>query len=379
MGVNNLNFRDSRLSLVQNSKTDLKQITHEEKQQDHSRIINEYLRSRKLRNHTEGTINGAKRILDNFFMSIGMYCWEVKPNDVVEYSDIIYDIGLTVTTRRGYLGEIQRFYQFLLEHPVIPIEALQAHLGYLPTRLDEKYGTRVQQPIDKWYFPTHVSDDTPQRNLPSKDQLREFFAFLRRHIETAQKPITLCRDYALFRLIYHTGFRANETCKLDVTDVRFDLGTIHCRFGKGTRGSGKRERYALLDYKGLDNVLKIYIKEHRHKFLGANKDPALFLSEAGRRIGESTIRGRLNEHISTARENGIDIPLFSCHDLRRAFATHLYEEHPEKIEVIRQMLGHLQLSTTQRYLRPNKQFIVSQFEEITASRISRLKEDECFD
>lgn len=36
-------------------------------------------------------------------MSVGKYCWEVTPPDVIEYSDVIYDIGLTVTTRRGIL------------------------------------------------------------------------------------------------------------------------------------------------------------------------------------------------------------------------------------------------------------------------------------
>lgn len=312
-------------------------------------------------------------------MSVGKYCWEVTPPDVIEYSDVIYDIGLTVTTRRGYLGEIQRFYQFLTDHPIIPTDTLEARLGYHPVRIDEKYGLRIQQPVDRWYLPSHVTDEIPQRDIPSKDQLRDFFAFLRNQIEIAQKPITLCRDYALFRLMYHSGLRLDETRNLDVTDVRFDLGTIHCRFGKGSGGSGKRERYSLLEYKGLDKVLRIYIEEHRPKFLGADRSQVMFLSEAGRRIGESTIRGRLGEHICAAREKGIDIPIFSCHDFRRAFATHLYEEHPEKIEVIRQMLGHLQLSTTQRYLRPSRKFVVSQFEEITAKRITRIKEDERFD
>lgn len=366
----------SNLTVVQKIKTPLKKVAIGEKQRDHAALIEEYLRSRKLRNHSTQTILGANRILENFFMSVGRFCWEVGPQDVIEYSDALCDIGLTVSTRRGYLGEIQRFYQFLEDHPVIPSDRLQNQLGYSPTHISEKYGIRICQPIDKWYFPGHRTDDIPQRNIPRKEDLRKFFVFLRNQIETVQKPMTLCRDYALFRLMYHTGFRADETCKLDVVDVRFDLGTIHCRFGKGSNGSGKRERYALLEFKGLEKVLEIYLDKHRPKFLGSDVNPALFLSETGNRIGESTVRGRLNEHIRSAHENGLEIPLFSCHDLRRAFATHLYEEHPEKIEVIRQMLGHVQLSTTQRYLRPSKHFISSQFQEIANRRLSSLKEDQ---
>lgn len=53
-----------------------------------------------------------------------------------------------------------------------------------------------------------------------------------------------------------------------------------------------------------------------------------------------TIRHRLRQHLQAAHKAGIDAPLFTCHDFRRAFAIHFYEGHPETVGVLRLMLGH---------------------------------------
>lgn len=87
----------------------------------------------------------------------------------------------------------------------------------------------------------------------------------------------MARDYAMFRFLYHTGMRENEVAMVDVKDVRFDLGTIHCRIGKGSGGSGPRERWIPMLY-GLDQVLRIYLSEVRPKFIGADRTMALFLA-----------------------------------------------------------------------------------------------------
>ena len=41
------------------------------------------------------------------------------------------------------------------------------------------------------------------------------------------------------------GLRVSEACKLDLADIKWDLGRfgkLHVRHGKGARGSGPRER-----------------------------------------------------------------------------------------------------------------------------------------
>ena len=183
----------------------------------------------------------------------------------------------------------------------------------------------------------------------------------------------------MFRLMYHTGIRLNECRMLDVDDVSFERRTVHVRYGKGTKGSGRRERWVPITLHSIDEVIAIYLKHYRPHFLNADQNPALFLSEHGRRISEATIKRRLQENIQTVKQYGIDIKYFTCHDLRRAFATHFYESFSQKIEVVRHMLGHTLLATTQRYLKPSAKYFEQQLESLTSGQLKRLLEDDVND
>ncbi|HLO02238.1 MAG TPA: tyrosine-type recombinase/integrase [Symbiobacteriaceae bacterium] len=110
--------------------------------------------------------------------------------------------------------------------------------------------------------------------------------------------------------------------------------------------------------------------------MGADRTKALFLAETGGPITNRTIRARLRQHLQAAQKAGVEVPMFTCHDFRRAFATHFYEEYPEKIEVLRLMLGHQFLATTQRYLRPSRKFIEQQMEDLMGIRLDHLRGDE---
>lgn len=346
-----------------------------EQQEDHEKIVRSYESSMRIRNQAERTVRSTGHTLGNFFAATGKFCWEVTTDDVREYFEDLVDIGLTPETRRKYISSIRLFYEYLVAHPWIPALSMADSLDQDAVLVASKYGTRVTQPVDRWFLPRHTSDMSPQRAIPSVDQLRSFFKFLRRQIDALQKSAPAARDYAFFRLLYNTGLRLHEACGLDVDDVRFDLGTIHVRYGKGSRGSGPRERYVPLSFGGLDTVIEIYLKQVRSQFHGAVSEKALFLSEAGRRINEATMQNRIVDYVNEAQRLGFSVPVFRCHDLRRAFATHLYEKHPEALDTIRQLLGHSWLSTTQRYVRPSAVFLQQQLETITGQRIARIMED----
>ena len=49
------------------------------------------------------------------------------------------------------------------------------------------------------------------------------------------------------RLMADVGLRVNEACRLDLADVKWDLGRfgkLHVRHGKGARGSGRRSGWS---------------------------------------------------------------------------------------------------------------------------------------
>jgi parallel beta-helix repeat protein len=358
--ISNNNISDNTYSLV-------------EKQTDHNRLIENYILSRKLRNHSKGTIKGVMLILNRLFNIMGMFCWELNTNDINEYHENLFDSGLTLSTRRGYINTISNFYDFLLSHPEIPLSPIERKEGKISERVDWKYKVKLEQPVDKWFSPVHISEDSTVKSaLPSKNSLREFFRYIRTQANTSRKPFVTNRDYALFSLMYHSGIRQDECRMIDVSDVNFEHRTIHIRFGKGTKGSGKRERWVPIVLHGIEKILKDYIDKVRPKFIKDAKCNALFLSEFGNRISLTTIKDRLQRSIINAQEHNIEVPYFTCHDFRRSFATHMYESDPIMLSVIKEMLGHENLSTTQRYIRPSAKFLEQSLNKFSQNRLSSL-------
>ncbi len=182
----------------------------------------------------------VQRGLDAFFASVGKLAWEVIEEDVAAWQERLVEAGLAVSTRRAYLGHIRTFYDYLRDHPHVPLSPDELQTGAQPTALQVKYGREVTQPVSPWVSAAYSTDDaTTERYLPTREELRGFFGWLRRRVETARKPMPLARDYSLYRLLYHSGLRANELVHLAVRDMRLETLVIHVRAGKGTNGSAR--------------------------------------------------------------------------------------------------------------------------------------------
>lgn len=350
-------------------------VSPEEQIGDHQRLIDAYIRSRRLRNLNEVVNERVQRGLDAFFASVGKMAWEVTEAHVGVWQERLAEAGLAVATRRAYLCFLRTFYDYLRDHPYIPLTLDELQTGVQPTALQVKYGREIIQPVSPWVSATYSADDaTTDRYLPTREELRDFFGWLRRRVETARKPLPLARDYALYRLLYHSGLRANELVHLTVRDIRLESGVIHVRVGKGTKGSGPRSRWVPMMY-GIEKVLRIYLKEVRGKLdPSADNKGALFLAEGGGAIRYTTVRNRLSLLITEAQAEGVAVDAFAPHDLRRAFATHFYEEYPTRVEVLREILGHSSVSTTMRYTRPSRKYYEQQFAAILDQRFSGFPE-----
>lgn len=92
------------------------------------------------------------------------------------------------------------------------------------------------------------------------------------------------------------GLRVSEACKLDLADIKWDLGRfgkLHVRHGKGSRGSGPRERMVPL-INGADRTLRWFIEDVWGQFDDDHTRPGspLFPSErkntdgSSRRVGD---------------------------------------------------------------------------------------------
>jgi integrase/recombinase XerD len=80
---------------------------------------------------------------------------------------------------------------------------------------------------------------------PSEAEVGALFAGWRGELATCRKFAPTARNYAAARLMAGAGLRVSEACGLDLAGIKWDLGRfgkLHVRRGKGSRGSGPRER-----------------------------------------------------------------------------------------------------------------------------------------
>lgn len=164
-------------------------------------------------------------------------------------------------------------------------------------------------------------------------------------IETLLNGITNERDRILIGLFLATGLRVSEMRSLDRNSVSFELGRDKSgreRFtGAGqVIGKGRKRRKFYVD----EQTLQLYAR-----YLATRKDdhPALFLSERKNRMSVAAIQYTLR--IWCKR---LDLPHINIHRLRHTYATMLANANIDST-VLRDLMGHSSLSTTQRYFKLN--------------------------
>jgi integrase/recombinase XerC len=151
-----------------------------------------------------------------------------------------------------------------------------------------------------------------------------------------EDPLTL-RDRAILELLYATGLRVSELCGLDVDDVSLDRGRVRAL------GKGSREREVPLGEVAAD-ALSSYLVRARSSMLPEGGSAALFLNRRRRRMTPRDVRGMLEAY----RQRILSGRRASPHTLRHSFATHLMEGGAD-IRAVQELLGHANLSVTQRY------------------------------
>lgn len=151
------------------------------------------------------------------------------------------------------------------------------------------------------------------------------------------------RDLAMFELMYASGMRISECLELNLEDIHLTMGFVRC-FGKG----GK-ERIIPLGGAAID-ACKRYIENARPKLLKATeRTDALFINQRGKRLTRQGIWKLLKKHAMNAGINKEITP----HVLRHTFATHLIENGAD-LRAVQEMLGHVDISTTQIYTHVSK-------------------------
>ncbi|BCS86927.1 tyrosine recombinase XerC [Pseudodesulfovibrio sediminis] len=157
------------------------------------------------------------------------------------------------------------------------------------------------------------------------------------------------RDMALAEVLYGSGLRISEAIGLDMNDVDSDVIRVV--------GKGSKERIVPLSDAAVKRIRRYM--EQRHAFLKDDySEQALFLSvRAGKRLDRrqaNRIVAKLGKLAGLPKD-------VHPHMLRHSFATHMLEAGAD-LRSVQELLGHENLTTTQRYTHLDMQRIMQVYD-----------------
>jgi integrase/recombinase XerD len=149
------------------------------------------------------------------------------------------------------------------------------------------------------------------------------------------------RDRAMLETLYATGIRRSELVGLDLYDLDRERAWLTVRHGKGGR-----QRVVPLGERALAWVLR-YLEDARPALLARAEEWALFVSNLGTRYLPQPLGARIGRLI---RASGVRVRGGACHLFRHTCATLMLDGGAD-IRFIQELLGHVELGTTQIYTR----------------------------
>lgn len=261
--------------------------------------------------------------------------------------------GFSPHTLRAYRRDLNDFMRFYAEQNAVPewhhvgLRDLMAFLQQFKQAKPASQARRVSALRqffkflhDRTWLPTNCAHELEppklKKSLPSFLTVQETLRLIDELPGTGD--FAHIRDKTLLRLIYATGMRISECHSLTVQDIDLESLTAHV-FGKGS----KMRQVPL----GASNRAQIqdYLVERSVVLANIGSDlPAFFINEKGKALGVRCMRRIVNQ---AAEQLGFPTTI-SPHALRHSYATHLLENGAD-IRSIQELLGHVSLSTTQRY------------------------------
>lgn len=185
----------------------------------------------------------------------------------------------------------------------------------------------------------HLDIPRASKRLPKVLSLEEVEALL--EAPTGNDFFSI-RNRALLETLYATGMRVSELLNLTLTDTHLTMGFVRCV------GKGNKERIIPLGG-AATKAIEYYLEYSRLSLMKNNRHDTLFVNHHGRPLSRQGFWKVLKQ---LAKQAHIEKEL-TPHTLRHSFATHLLENGAD-LRAVQEMLGHVDISTTQIYTHVTK-------------------------
>jgi integrase/recombinase XerD len=221
------------------------------------------------------------------------------------YVDTLYQAGLSNRSIGRHLTTLRNFCGFLLREGRIATDPTE-HL-----RTPKQWQT----------IPKYLNLEEIERIIQAPDNSRP----------------TGLRDRAMMELLYASGLRVSELCRVGVGDLDLNYGVLR------TTGKGNKQRLVPVGKSAIQAV-EAWLTSGRSALLKGRASRYLFVTARGGCLTRQAFWKLLAGY---GRKAGIFHGL-TPHVLRHSFATHLLEGGAD-LRSVQVMLGHSDISTTQIY------------------------------
>lgn len=280
-------------------------------------------------------------ISKNFFSAENLRAWD-------RFREQLFLKAYSRSTIRTYCNEFSVFLQALKERPAenLKPEHLQKYLLYCLHRLHLSENTiHSRMNALKFYYEQVLHRDKMFFEIPrpkkpqllpkvlGEDELSRLFAAL-----------TNTKHKAILFTAYSAGLRVSEVAALKIKHI--DSGRMQILV---EHAKGKKDRYVTLSPVLLD-ILREYIRSYKPR-------PVEYLFESEQSLRAYSTR-TLQRIFQLAKEKAGISKNIGIHSLRHSFATHLLERGTD-IRYIKELLGHFNIRTTERYLHVSRKLLVN--------------------
>lgn len=284
-------------------------------------VVDEFLDylalQRRLSAHTVKNYRRDLQQLTEFCERDGLKNWSaLKTRDLRQFSAFLHRKGLSSRSIQRMLSAIRSFYQYLIRQGLAGNNPAQA----------------VQAP-------------KAEKRLPSTLDVDQMNALLD---HTQPNTFVATRDRAIMELFYSSGLRLAELAELNLRDIDFGDQLVH------VTGKGQKDRVCPVGSHAIKALQDWLEKRDQTGFFD---QPAVFITQQGRRLGVRSIQKRLS---FWGKKHGISDHVHP-HRLRHAFASHMLESSGD-LRAVQELLGHADISTTQIYTHVDFQHLAKVYD-----------------